>query len=140
MKIKGEGQVQGTTSGAKDVSGCPGLPCTGVPLFGQPSLPWLLRELGAGGSRMPEMLPGLSRAARSLCVVRALPSLPEPGITPSTDEELEMPQKEGKWELGIRPCGCLGHQHQSTWFSLTFKADIRDVTVFNACPKSLHPF
>lgn len=102
--------------------------------------PRLLRGLGAGGSRMPGTLPGLSRAARSLCVVRALPSLPEPGITPSTDEELEMSQKGGKRELGIRPCGCLGHQHQSTRFILTFKADIRHVTVFKACPKSLHPF
>lgn len=38
-----------------------------------------------------------------------LPSLPEPGIEQSTAEELEMLQKEEKWELGIRHCGCPGH-------------------------------
>lgn len=43
---------------------------------------------------------GLARAARSLCVVRALPSLPEQEITKSTAEKLKMHQKEAKWELG----------------------------------------
>lgn len=39
---------------------------------------------------------GLTRAARSLCVVRVLPSLQEQEITKGTAEKLEMHQKEAK--------------------------------------------
>lgn len=43
---------------------------------------------------------GITRAVSSLCVVRALPSLPEQEITESTAEKQEMHQKEAEQEAG----------------------------------------
>lgn len=100
--------------------------------------PRLLQGVGPGSWEAPRGFPGQPGA----CVWsgRCLPSLPEAGIIQSTAEEPKMLQREEKWELGIQHCGCPGHQHQSVGFVLIFKADIRDVPVLNACPKSLHPF
>lgn len=89
--------------------------------------PWLLRGVGAGSWEAPGALQG---SPEPVCgQSSAFLPFPEPGIIQSTAEELEMLQKEKKWELGIRHCGCPRHQHQSVGFILIFKADNRDVSV-----------
>lgn len=100
--------------------------------------PQLFRGVGAGSWEAPGALQGSLEPLRGQGA--AFLPFPEPGIVQSTAEELKMLQKEEKWKLGIRHCGCLGHEHQSVGFIFICKADIRDVSVLNACPKNLHPF